>query len=142
MENVWAKKDILPELETIKNLKPQVKVKLRGILSNYELVGPNVRKILLQRANYEAMAPKRKRRRRNFGDFVMSLDDKMISRGTFHENSFYIFSRLFYQNLCEIKKNKICKYFDKIKKKTYFIFRKIYGINKKIRAAPFEITHR
>ncbi|XP_012216535.2 leucine-rich repeat-containing protein 74A-like isoform X2 [Linepithema humile] len=83
LENVWANKDILHELEAIKMLKPEVKVKLRGILSNYQLVGPDIKKILLKRANYEAMAPKIKRRKRNFGHFVMSLSDKMISQEKF-----------------------------------------------------------
>lgn len=90
LENVWANKDILPELETIKTLKPEVKVKLGGILSNYQLVGPNVKKILLKRANYEAMAPKRKGRKRNFGHFVMSLNDKMVSQGMFFSMRIYV----------------------------------------------------
>ncbi|XP_071643371.1 uncharacterized protein [Temnothorax longispinosus] len=85
LENVWASKDVLHSLEMIKKLRPWVAVKLGGILSNYQLVGPNVRRILLKRANYEAMLPKRKRLRRNFGFFVMSLKDKKISREKFME---------------------------------------------------------
>lgn len=83
LENIWANKDILQELETIKEFKPGVIVKLGGILSNYQLVGPNEKKILLRRANYEAMAPKRKKQRRDFGHFVISLKDTEISRRTF-----------------------------------------------------------
>lgn len=83
LENVWANKDVLQELEEIEKDKPWVVIKLRGILSNYKLVGPNVRRILLKRANYEAMQPKRKNHRHNFGHFVISLKDKTIPRGMF-----------------------------------------------------------
>ncbi|KAG5311028.1 LR74B protein, partial [Acromyrmex insinuator] len=83
LENIWANKNILEDLETIKNVRPWVTIKLGGILSNYQLVGPNVRRILLKRAKYEAMLPKQKNRRRNFGQFVMSLTDKLINRGMF-----------------------------------------------------------
>ncbi|XP_014479701.1 PREDICTED: leucine-rich repeat-containing protein 74B-like [Dinoponera quadriceps] len=83
LENVWAKKDILPELERIKVLKPGVVVRLGGILSNYKLVGPNERKILLKRAKHEAMMPKRKKQQRDFGQFVISLQDSDIFRQRF-----------------------------------------------------------
>lgn len=83
LENVWANKDVLQDLETIKKLKPWVVVKLGGILSNYQLVGPNVKRILMKRANYEAMLPKRKRQRQNFGHFVMMLRDEVIPRRMF-----------------------------------------------------------
>lgn len=81
LENIWAKKDILPELKTIETFKPWVTVRLGGILSNYPLVGPNVKRILLDRANYEAM--RHKKQRRNFGHFVMSLDDGLVSQSMF-----------------------------------------------------------
>ncbi|KAL0102685.1 hypothetical protein PUN28_018180 [Cardiocondyla obscurior] len=83
LENVWAKKDVLPNLETIKMLKPWLTINLGGILSNYPVVEPNVKRILLKRANYEAMLPKKKKQRRNFGHFIMSLTDKNISRANF-----------------------------------------------------------
>lgn len=92
LENVWANKDVLQELEEIEKHKPWVIIKLGGILSNYQLVGPNVRRILLKRANYEAMQPKRKRQRRNFGHFVISLKDKTISRSMFLSFSLTEFS--------------------------------------------------
>lgn len=98
LENVWANKDILHDLEIIKKFRPWLAVKLGGILSNYPLVGPNIRRILLKRANYEAMQPKRKRQRRNFGHFVMSLTDKKISRGMFasiHFKFFLNFSQIY-----------------------------------------------
>lgn len=81
LTNIWANKEILPELETIKNNKPWLDIKLGGILSNYKVKDPDVQAILLRRANYEAMKPKKKRHRKNFGHFVLSLSDKPISRG-------------------------------------------------------------
>lgn len=101
LENVWANKDVLHELEAIQKDKPWVVVKLGGILSNYPLVGPNVRSILLKRANYEAMLPKRKRQRRNFGHFVLLLKDKRIPRGTFN--------RIFSSIICKKLKTSTCK---------------------------------
>ncbi|XP_036145408.1 leucine-rich repeat-containing protein 74B [Monomorium pharaonis] len=85
LENVWANKDILYDLEIIKNLRPWVTIKLGGILSNYQVVGPNVRKILVKRANYEAMLTKQKRNQFSFGHFVMSLTDEKISREKFKQ---------------------------------------------------------
>ncbi|XP_026669188.1 NLR family CARD domain-containing protein 3-like [Ceratina calcarata] len=83
LTNVWAQKNIIPELEKIRNNKPWLDIRLGGILSNYKLKGPDVQAILLKRANYEAMKPKRKRRRRNFGHFVLSLSDESVSKGRF-----------------------------------------------------------
>ncbi|XP_015175585.1 PREDICTED: ribonuclease inhibitor [Polistes dominula] len=85
LENVWADKNILPELESIENEKPWLQIELGGILRNYKLVGPDVQKILLRRAQYEAMAQKRKKRRRNFGHFVLSLNDRPIRIGQFRQ---------------------------------------------------------
>ncbi|CAK9808007.1 Leucine-rich repeat-containing protein 74B [Anthophora plagiata] len=85
LTNVWADKKILPNLEVIKNEKPWLDVRLGGILSNYKLEGPDVKAILLKRANYEAMKPKKKRLRRNFGHFVLSLSDELISKAKFAE---------------------------------------------------------
>jgi len=101
LEKIWANKDVLHDLEIIKKFRPWVAVKLGGILSNYKLVGPNVRRILLKRANYEAMLPKRKKQRRNFGHFVMSLTEKKISRGMFAGIYFRFFLK-FSSNLREI----------------------------------------
>ncbi|KAG7202660.1 hypothetical protein KM043_009835 [Ampulex compressa] len=85
LTNVWAKKDILPELEKISADKPWLKIKLGGVLSNYNVVGPDSRKILLRRANYEAMQPKKVKFRKNFGHFVLSLEDNSVSKGKFSE---------------------------------------------------------
>ncbi|XP_028522405.1 protein NLRC3-like [Apis cerana] len=85
LTNIWANKNIIPELETIQNSKPWVDIRLGGIFSNYKIEGPDVKAILLKRANYEAMKPKKKRRRKNFGHFVLSLSDDLISKGKFLE---------------------------------------------------------
>ncbi|XP_076392049.1 uncharacterized protein LOC100877744 isoform X2 [Megachile rotundata] len=85
LTNIWANKDILPDLQAIKDSKPWLQIKLGGIFSNYKVEGPDVKAILLKRANFEAMKPKNKRRRRNFGHFVLSLEDNVISRGKFVE---------------------------------------------------------
>ncbi|XP_050460854.1 leucine-rich repeat-containing protein 74B-like [Cataglyphis hispanica] len=84
LENVWANKDVLQELEEIEKDKPWVVIKLGGILSNYKLVGPNVRRILLKRANYETM-PRKHNHRYDFGHFVRSLTNKKILRAKFVE---------------------------------------------------------
>ncbi|XP_050590529.1 uncharacterized protein LOC126922207 [Bombus affinis] len=85
LTNIWANKNILPELQTIRNNRPWLDIKLGGILSNYKVDDPDVQAIFLRRANYEAMKPKKKRHRRNFGHFVLSLSDDPISRGKFVE---------------------------------------------------------
>ncbi|XP_076637193.1 uncharacterized protein LOC143349670 [Colletes latitarsis] len=85
LTNVWANKTILHELNAIANDRPWLEVKLGGILSNYEIHGPDVKALLFKRANFEAMRPKRKRQRRNFGHFVLSLTEEPISRSTFME---------------------------------------------------------
>ncbi|KAI4484418.1 hypothetical protein M0802_013064 [Mischocyttarus mexicanus] len=85
LENIWADKNILPELESIENEKPWLRIELGGILRNYKLIGPDIQKILLRRAKYEAMAQKRKKRRRNFGHFVLSLTDRPIRKGQFRK---------------------------------------------------------
>ncbi|KYQ58153.1 hypothetical protein ALC60_02885, partial [Trachymyrmex zeteki] len=103
LENIWANKDILEDLEIIEKFRPWVTIKLGGILSNYHLVGPNIQRILLKRANYEAMLPKRKRQRRNFGQFVISLTDKQISRGMFARIYYRFFLTKFIQLVQKFK---------------------------------------
>ena len=81
LENIWVKKDVLPALETIGNLKPWLNIKLGGVLSNFKLIGPDKRKLFLNRANFEAMNTKKKKERKNFGHFVLSLEDGVITIG-------------------------------------------------------------
>ncbi|XP_076283023.1 uncharacterized protein LOC143210234 [Lasioglossum baleicum] len=85
LTNIWANKNALPELQAIEEGKPWLQVKLGGILSNHKIVGPDVTELLFKRANYEAMRPKKKRMRRNFGHFVLSLEDGVIRRPHFLE---------------------------------------------------------
>lgn len=108
MENIWANKDVLHDLETIRKFRPWLAVKLGGILSNYQVIGPNVRKILLKRANYEAMLPKQKKQKRNFGFFVMSLNDTNIPQGmsaTVYFRFFLHFLKTDEKSIACIKKN-------------------------------------
>lgn len=81
VRNVWANKDIVPTLKTLGKERPWLDVSIGGILSNYTLVGPNPRKIFLRRANYEAMSSKKKKFRRDFGHFVLTLEDEEVTRG-------------------------------------------------------------
>ncbi|XP_076659686.1 uncharacterized protein LOC143362995 [Halictus rubicundus] len=83
LTNIWANKNAIPELQAIEEGKPWLQVKLGGILSNHKIVGPDVTVLLFKRANYEAMKPKKKRQRRNFGHFVLSLEDGFIPRSRF-----------------------------------------------------------
>lgn len=84
LENVWVNKDVLPDLERISTERSWLRVKLGGIFSNYKLIGPDERRIFLKRANFEGMKPKRKKQRREFGHFILSLEDKLNSRGIDH----------------------------------------------------------
>ncbi|XP_063976488.1 leucine-rich repeat-containing protein AAC1 [Diachasmimorpha longicaudata] len=85
LENIWANKDVIPLLDEINISRSSLTIKLGGILSNYHLVGPDPRKIFLKRANFEAMKPQKKKQRRNFGHFVLSLEDSIISKTEFRE---------------------------------------------------------
>ncbi|OAD60423.1 hypothetical protein WN48_05723, partial [Eufriesea mexicana] len=85
LTNIWANKNILPELEAIRNNKPWLDINLGGIFSNYKIGNPDIKAILLKRANYEAMKPKKKRHRRNFGHFVLSLSDNLLPKAKFIE---------------------------------------------------------
>lgn len=85
MDEIWANKEVIPILEVIKTTRPSLTIKLGGILSNYKLLGPDPRKIFLKRANFEAMKPKKKKQRKNFGHFVLSLQEATISKLEFRE---------------------------------------------------------
>lgn len=81
LQNIWASKEVVPLINEIKNKRPLLNIKLGGILSNYEVPEPDARKIFLKRANFEAMKQKKKKQRKNFGQFILSLEDSIISRG-------------------------------------------------------------
>ncbi|XP_024937881.1 uncharacterized protein LOC107264886 [Cephus cinctus] len=106
LENVWANKDILPELEKIQNDRSWLTVELGGILSNYKIIGPDAKKILLKRANFEALMPKKKKLRKNFGHFILSLEDKLNAKNKFKE-----LVKAFKIKLSESLVNEICNAF-------------------------------
>lgn len=81
LKNVWVNKEVLSDLERIKTDRPWLQVKLGGIFSNYKLVGPDEQKIFFNRAIFEGMKPKKKKQRKDFGHFILSLEDKLNTRG-------------------------------------------------------------
>lgn len=83
LTDVWANKNVVQELNAIENGRPWLKVVLGGILGNYEIQGPDAKALLFKRANFEAMRPKKSQQRRNFGHFVLSLTDELVSRGIY-----------------------------------------------------------
>ncbi|XP_078034384.1 uncharacterized protein LOC144468642 [Augochlora pura] len=83
LSHIWAKKNALPELQTIEEDRPSLEVKLEGILSNHKIVGPDVMALIFKRANYEAMKPKKKKLRKNFGHFILSLEDGIVPKSRF-----------------------------------------------------------
>ncbi|XP_014298527.2 leucine-rich repeat-containing protein 74B-like [Microplitis demolitor] len=83
LENMWTNKEVLVLIDEIKKKLTSVDITLGGILSNYKIIGPDPRKIFLKRANFEAMKPKKKKFKRNFGQFVMSLQDIIVTRDAF-----------------------------------------------------------
>ncbi|XP_033217866.1 leucine-rich repeat-containing protein 74B-like isoform X2 [Belonocnema kinseyi] len=85
LENIWVKKNVLAILQNIENTKPWLNIKLGGILGNFKLVGPNEKKIFLKRANFEAMNTKKKKERKEFGHFILSLENGLISTDKFAE---------------------------------------------------------
>ncbi|XP_043273307.1 leucine-rich repeat-containing protein 74B-like [Venturia canescens] len=86
MGNVWAEKEILPSLEMLKNEKPSLTIKLGGILSNYKLRGPDTQKIFLRRAHHEALNPKKKKLKKDFGHLMLSLNDEVITSDFFKKS--------------------------------------------------------
>ncbi|XP_048510261.1 leucine-rich repeat-containing protein 74A-like [Athalia rosae] len=83
LENLWVNKDVLPDLEKIERERPWLRVELGGIFSNYKVVGPDEGMIYFKRALYEGIKPKKKKQRREFGHFILSLEDKLNTRGEF-----------------------------------------------------------
>lgn len=81
LESYWSTKNALPIIEQLRDLKPSLTIKLAGILENFSIVGPDLKELFFKTANYEAMSVKNKKERKNFGHFVLSLEDKKISKG-------------------------------------------------------------
>ena len=81
LNNHNATKNITHILESLKAKKPNLEVKLGGILENFEIIGPDIKLLFLKTANYESMHTKIKKNRKDFGHFVLSLQDSIISIG-------------------------------------------------------------
>ncbi|XP_030757143.1 uncharacterized protein LOC115883011 [Sitophilus oryzae] len=73
MENMYINKTSKPVL--LKIIATGKTVKLGGILSDYEIKGPNVHKLIYDRCRYILMKPKRKKAKKDFGHFILSLPD-------------------------------------------------------------------
>jgi hypothetical protein len=80
-ENSWVTKETLPILKYLKEIKPNLNIKIGGILENYKIIGPNLKELYFKIANYEAKSCKKKKERKNFGLFVLALEDSIISKG-------------------------------------------------------------
>ncbi|XP_046468166.1 uncharacterized protein [Neodiprion pinetum] len=85
LKNIWVNKTVLPDLENIRTNRSWLRIKLGGIFSNHKLVGPDEKKIFFKRAIFEGMKPKKKKQRKDFGHFILSLEDKLNSRDNFKE---------------------------------------------------------
>ncbi|XP_011496561.1 PREDICTED: leucine-rich repeat-containing protein 74B-like [Ceratosolen solmsi marchali] len=82
-EDLWVTKDTLSTLTGLKEIKPDLNIKIGGILENYKIKGPNLKELFLKAANHEAMSCKKKKDRKNFGIFILSLEDSIISKEDF-----------------------------------------------------------
>ncbi|ENN73089.1 hypothetical protein HUJ04_004307 [Dendroctonus ponderosae] len=71
MDNMYVNKQSKPILTKIANIGK--KVKIGGILSNYEIHGPNPRKLIYDRCRYILMKPKKAKARKDFGHLILSL---------------------------------------------------------------------
>ncbi|KAJ8683199.1 hypothetical protein QAD02_018991 [Eretmocerus hayati] len=83
LSGYWPMKEIKPVIDQLKETKPELFIKLGGFLSDYEIVGPDLRELFFKSANHEAMSSKKKKERKDFGQFVMSLGDSIISKDQF-----------------------------------------------------------
>ncbi|KAG5887106.1 hypothetical protein JTB14_000739 [Gonioctena quinquepunctata] len=54
-----------------------------GVLGNWEIMGPNLNKLVFDRCRYLLMKPKKKKFQKDFGHFILSLPDKPIPRQDF-----------------------------------------------------------
>lgn len=80
-ECLWAKKECNSTLVQLKEMKPKFSIKLAGILENYIIVGPDLKELFFLTANHDAMKPKKKKDRKDFGQFVISLQDDTMKLG-------------------------------------------------------------
>ncbi|XP_044264808.1 uncharacterized protein LOC123011441 isoform X2 [Tribolium madens] len=83
MEDMCVNKDFLPLKR--KFLREGRQITHGHVLSNYEIYGPDINKLLFQRCRYLAMKPKKKKKKKDFGHFVLSLPDKNVTPQDFQE---------------------------------------------------------
>ncbi|CAH1156097.1 unnamed protein product [Phaedon cochleariae] len=81
MENILFNKEIVPLLARIRNSGKTIKI--GGILSNYIIKGPDVAKLIFERCRYLLTKPKKKKAKRDFGHFILSLPENPITRQEF-----------------------------------------------------------
>lgn len=86
-ECLWASKEANPALEKLKEIKPGFFFKLGGILGNYKIDGPDLKELFFLTANHESMKQKKKKDRKDFGQFIMSLPDTVTKRGIYFDKS-------------------------------------------------------
>ncbi|KAF7281419.1 hypothetical protein GWI33_004799 [Rhynchophorus ferrugineus] len=92
MENMYINKESKVVLNNIKKIGKTVKI--GGILSDYEIKGPNSKKLIYDRCRYILNKPKKQKAKKDFGHFILSLPDRPMAPDEF---------------LKEIKKQKIKK---------------------------------
>lgn len=83
-ERLWATKEANRVLEQLKQVKPEFSVKLAGILGNFTIAGPDLIDLFFLTANHEAKNQKKKKDRKDFGQFVMSLPNKDKMKRGYH----------------------------------------------------------
>lgn len=84
LDNVSMTREILPSMEALAIHNPNINVAYEIV--NFELEEPNAPLLLFRRALYEGMKPKRKKLRKNFGKFVLSLPEDTVPIGIFTFN--------------------------------------------------------
>ncbi|XP_050294958.1 leucine-rich repeat-containing protein 74A-like isoform X2 [Anthonomus grandis grandis] len=83
MDNMYVKKESKGVLNKINNVGKIVKI--GGILSNYEIHGPDTKKLIYERCRYLLMKPKKAKARKDFGHFILSLPDHPITPEEFEK---------------------------------------------------------
>ncbi|XP_023311057.1 leucine-rich repeat-containing protein 74A-like [Anoplophora glabripennis] len=81
MENMVFDKKVLPLLVRIKSSGKTIKY--GSILGNYTIKGPDINKLIFQRCRYLLEKPKKKKLKKDFGHFVLSLPDESITKAQF-----------------------------------------------------------
>lgn len=143
IESSFATKEAVAVLDQIKKIKPDLKIKLGGIIGNYELKGPDIERLYFESANYEARSQKKKKQRKNFGLFVVTLPDKVVKNGkcisgrNFKDIFFYKFNRLKKQTAS----NRILNFF-KLIKKNYHLWQILFKfVPKNLSMKYFNFSH-